>query len=261
MALALALLVTASLVGGCGTDDGSRVKMPASSSELEGEDHQDVMTKLQDAGFTNVETEAIEDLITGWLTKDGEVEEVSVDGTTVFSASDRFPKDAQIVVRYHTFPNTESDQATDDDSTPAPGAAVQEVDDTVLTPENSEQLAAVLNAENPGDPQVKAFVDEHVGRTIEFDGYTWDWANHSSYSSLTGEETVYETLYDTNIYVGDVENAATSSVGPIFRVEGFSMPNFSPALNRMNVHVAARVSGYDQEHEFFQVTLISIEAR
>ena len=161
-----------------------------------------------------------------------------------------------------TVPASESQPA---DSNPADAAtsqdATQEADNTVLTRENSTELEAVLNSENPGDPEVRAFIQKYAGRTIEFNGYTWDWMNHSSYSSITGKDTTYETLFDTNIYVGDVENADVSSGGPTFRVEGFSMPNFSPAVNRLNVRVRARVDGYDEDHEFFLITLLSLEDR
>ena len=262
--LALAVMVASSLVG-CGTTDESSdtAKMPEASSELEGEDYQDVMTRLEVAGFTSIETAALDDLITGWLTNDGEVERVSVNGETDFSSGSRYPVDARIVITYHTFPEAESDEAAESNPVEGetPESATQEAGDTTLTAENSEELEAVLNAQNPGDPEVRAFIEKYKGTTIEFDGYTWDWANHSSDSSLSGETTVYETLFDTTIWVGDVENADVSSVGPNFRVEEFSMPNFSSTLNRMNVRVEARVDGYDEDHEFFQITLLSFEPR
>ncbi len=264
IALALAVLVAASLAG-CGgaSQSGDTAKTPSSGSDLQGENYEDVMAQLEAAGFTNIETRKIDDLITGWLTKDGEVEEVSIDGSTDFGAGRSYPSDARVVITYHTFPETESDEV--ETSEPAEEEAAEstasEADDVVLSAANSEELAAVLNAEDPGDPKIKAFTDKYSGRTIEFDGYTWDWVNHSSYSSFSGETKVYETLYDTNIYVGDVENANVSSVGPIFRAEEFSMPNFTPELNRMNVHVTARVGGYDADHQFFELSLISLEAR
>lgn len=264
IALVLIGLVAASLTA-CGTADqpSDTAEMPESSSALKGEDYQDVMARLEAAGFTRIETSTLDDLITGWLTKDGEVEQVSVDGATDFDAGSRFPRDARIVITYHTFPETETDEAGDDDPAEeeVPEGVESDAGDTILTMENSEELAAVLSAENPGDAEVKAFAEKYYGATIEFDGYTWDWVNHSSSSPLSGETTVYDTQYDTNIYVGDVENAQVSSVGPIFRVEGFSMPNFSPELNRINVRVRAKVSGFDEDHEFFQLNLISLDAR
>ena len=80
------------------------IRIPSSSNKLEAKDYRGVMTELQAAGFTNIETETLNDLILGWLTKDGEVEKVSVNGNTNFNADNKFPKDAKIVITYHTFP-------------------------------------------------------------------------------------------------------------------------------------------------------------
>lgn len=242
--------------------DPNTAAMPESAAALKGENYQDVKTKLKTAGFTSVETSAIPDLVTGWLKKDGEVEEVSVNGGTDYSDGSRFPKSATIVIRYHTFPERESAKAAE--STPTAGGTPEssppEVDNAVLTPQNSEELKAVLKAENPGDPEVQAFITKNTGRTIEFDGYTGDWMNHTTTSSITGKVKKYDSVFDTNIYAGNVKSAGKSSKGPIFRVEGFSIL-YGPAVSRANVHVKATVSGYDQDREFFELTSVKLELR
>ncbi len=82
-----------------------KIRVNYSSSDLEGTNYEDVVSKLEKQGFTNIETESIEDLITGWITNDGEVEEVEIDGTTSFSSGSRFRPNTEIVIRYHTFPS------------------------------------------------------------------------------------------------------------------------------------------------------------
>jgi hypothetical protein len=77
--------------------------MPRSAEELKGKNYQDVITRLKAAGFTNIRTEIVDDLVTGWLVKDGEVERVSANGRANFDSGSRFPIDAKIVVTYHTF--------------------------------------------------------------------------------------------------------------------------------------------------------------
>lgn len=89
---------------GCDSEPDDRLKMPSSSRAYKGANYQDVINELKDAGFTNIETEVLDDLITGWLTKDGEVEQVEVDGDTTFSTDTKKPHDVKIVVTYHTFP-------------------------------------------------------------------------------------------------------------------------------------------------------------
>jgi hypothetical protein len=111
LVLMFAFLGIMTLLESAPNGDGE-IRIPSSSSTFEAKDYQDVMTELQAAGFTNVETEALDDLIIGWLTKDGEVEKVSVNGNTNFSADRKFPEDAKIVITYHTFPKKESEEVS-----------------------------------------------------------------------------------------------------------------------------------------------------
>ena len=83
--------------------DGT-IKVTYASSDLEGKDYHEVVSELEDDGFTNITTEPVDDLITGWINKDGEVETVEIDGDTKFSNGSRYLPDSKIVVTYHTFP-------------------------------------------------------------------------------------------------------------------------------------------------------------
>lgn len=107
---------------GSGGDDSTKdslgITIGTNSSSFISKDYHDVFDALKDLGFSNITLEPIDDLITGWLTKEYSVKEVSIDGTTSFRNSDRFPADAKIVIRYHTFPN-DSEHST---PTPTPTA-------------------------------------------------------------------------------------------------------------------------------------------
>ena len=46
--------------------------MPESSSSFQGEYYEDVVTQIENAGFTNVSTREKKDLITGWINKEGD---------------------------------------------------------------------------------------------------------------------------------------------------------------------------------------------
>ena len=81
----------------------SNVQMPCAVSEYRGENYEEVVRELEDLGFSNIEISAKKDLVTGWLTKDGSVEKVSINGDTDFEEDDIFPKNAKVVVTYHTF--------------------------------------------------------------------------------------------------------------------------------------------------------------
>ena len=58
---------------------------------------------LTDAGFTNIRFEKQEDLITGWIIKDGSVESVTINGESDFTDNTSYRIDAEVVIIYHTF--------------------------------------------------------------------------------------------------------------------------------------------------------------
>ena len=58
---------------------------------------------LSSLGFTEIQTLPIKDLVTGWVTKNGSVENVVIDGRTYFKKNMVFKYDVIITVYYHTF--------------------------------------------------------------------------------------------------------------------------------------------------------------
>jgi hypothetical protein len=111
----LAIVIPLVLLNFMGTQEknSTEISINSSSSELEKKNYKDVVIQLQGRGFTNIKTEAIEDLVLGWLTKDGDVERVEINGNSIFSSSTKFPKDAEVKVTYHTFKGSK-------DPTPSP---------------------------------------------------------------------------------------------------------------------------------------------
>ncbi|MCD7770696.1 MAG: DUF4839 domain-containing protein [Oscillospiraceae bacterium] len=109
LALCLSIIVALALVG-CASDAHlGEAKTPSGSRIQKGRDYQDVLEDFEERGFTNIKLEKIEDLILGWFTKDGEVESVSVDGSTNYSPDEWYPNDVEVVISYHTFPSDETE--------------------------------------------------------------------------------------------------------------------------------------------------------
>lgn len=77
--------------------------MNYSPRDFEGDNYEQVTSQLEKQGFTNIKTAPIDDLITGWITKEGEVEKVKIDGYSSFSTNSRYASDVEIIVSYHTF--------------------------------------------------------------------------------------------------------------------------------------------------------------
>ena len=85
--------------------------VPGSSKDFKAEQYTEVVKQLKKAGFTNIKTEKIEDLITGILTSDGEVESVTIDGNDDYIEGTAFSQDAEIIVKYHTFPEKSKNES------------------------------------------------------------------------------------------------------------------------------------------------------
>ena len=83
---------------------GSKIiRVPNSSDHYFGMNYKNAQDELTAYGFINIALLPKRDLIKGWLTKDGAIERVSINGKTEFKEKGKFPADAQVVITYHTF--------------------------------------------------------------------------------------------------------------------------------------------------------------
>lgn len=81
----------------------SCIRVPASASNLVGRNVHEVQDEFIAYGFTNIVLLPHKDLINGWLTKDGEIESVSINGEDDFGRKAKYLIDARIVIKYHTY--------------------------------------------------------------------------------------------------------------------------------------------------------------
>lgn len=257
--LTVALLV---LTSACGNSSAPSnvISMPSSSKDFEGNGYEEVVDNLAKAGFTNVKPKALDDLITGWITKEGSVETIAVNGDSLFTTDDDFPKDAEIVVSYHSFKTDAgkpSESATASDASPdsPEPSASQDAGEESLTVANNKDLAALLAT---GDPSAlgKEFVEKYEGRTIEFDGNIANMMNHGT----------YKTRYDILVYAGDFNEAR----GPSFQFNDVSIvsdlnligSNIPDTIGEGdNLHIVAKVAGYNTGGDLLLLDPISTEMR
>lgn len=75
----------------------------ATQYEFKYDNFLEVKKELEERGFTNIKTQGMQDLKTDWMSQDGTVDKVTVDGETGFSADIAFPLDVEIVIYYHSF--------------------------------------------------------------------------------------------------------------------------------------------------------------
>lgn len=258
LALALVLFTAAC---GSGSDDANTISMPSSSKDFKGDNYQEVVDSLTKAGFTNVEPKALEDLITGWVTKEGSVDMIEVGGDSLFTTDDNFPKDADIVVSYHSFKKdtgkpSESPAASKESPVSPEPSASQEAEKTTLTVANNADLAALLENTDPS-AMGQEFVEKYEGRTIEFDGNIANMMNHGT----------YKTRFDILLYAGDFSEAPR---GPSFQFNDVNIvsdlnltgPNVPDTIGEgNNLHIVAKVAGYDTGGDLLLLDPISTEVR
>lgn len=71
--------------------------------KVKGMNYLDVIDGFEKAGFVNVTTDVKYDIVIGWLTDDGEVKSVSINGDKKFDSDDEYRLDAEVVITYHTW--------------------------------------------------------------------------------------------------------------------------------------------------------------
>lgn len=86
-------------------DDG-KIKAPRIENLL-GDHYLKVRAAFVGAGFEDISYIVKKDIIKGWLKKDGEVSEISVNGRTEIGTRAKFLPSAPVVIVYHTFKDAE----------------------------------------------------------------------------------------------------------------------------------------------------------
>ena len=79
------------------------VNAPMDASAYKGDNYKDVEQSFIAAGFENVQVSGMDDLVTGWITKEGSVEKIYINGNSEFSKGEKFPQDATVIISYHSF--------------------------------------------------------------------------------------------------------------------------------------------------------------
>ncbi len=77
----------------------NEVKVKASASSLVGTQYEEVVEQLEAWGFTNIETEAVYDIVWG-ITKEGTTKSVKIGGSESFTSGDVYDKNVSVLVTY-----------------------------------------------------------------------------------------------------------------------------------------------------------------
>lgn len=271
------LILLAILFNGCGSSKENNnpdlIKPPASSSSLHKENYKDVVTKFEKSGFTNIEVQKLEDLITGWITKDGSVESVSIDGDTNYDSSKRYSKDSKILIVYHTFKSRDKDSANNSSDSSQSETTVMNsevAEDTtnstettvdlneVITIDNNADFAEIMAIKGDNDPKFDEFAKKYMYKTIEFDGNIIFFQKHPN----------KKTRYDVMFMGGNYIDADTFNPGPTFRVQDVGMYELAKDSSApeyikvgLNGHYKFKIVGYRSDSAIFEVKIEEIKYR
>ena len=74
-----------------------QIKIGTSANDFEDNNqYTDVVAQLRSMGFTNIRLQRANDLVTGWVDKEGTIDSISINGNSDFSESDKFQYDDKI---------------------------------------------------------------------------------------------------------------------------------------------------------------------
>ena len=206
---------------------------PGSAWDFKYDNYKDVEEELKNAGFTNIKTAILYDIVWGW-TSEGEVDSVSINGNDDFSKGDVFKKDAEIVITYHMWEEDDPNRPTESETT-KPSSTTQDkpvVKDPNITTDNNADFAALMRITDQTDAAtIRSFVNSHKGKVVEFDGCVALMMQHENYKTrfdvcLAGGDytgKVYGPLFafeDVNFYEMNVSGSDTVAGGMLFRIAG-----------------------------------------
>ena len=110
-----AVCLLAASLSACGGSKEGMVQTPANMKMQRGRNYKEVIEDFEDKGFTNIQTETIEDLEYGHTFRNGHVEQISVGGDTNYDAGVYVPRDTKVVIRYHTYNSATLNQDAEDE--------------------------------------------------------------------------------------------------------------------------------------------------
>lgn len=257
LSLCMVLLMIFTITGCSSEGHDGEAKTPSGSSIQKGRNYQDVYKQFEEKGFTNIRFEVIDDLMTGWLTKDGEVESVSVDGDVEYSADKWYPANIEVIITYHTFPDKESGNPSEPVQE-EPGSSDSSQVDGILTIENCSELAEMLARNADMDSSYEEFAITYKNQIIQFDGCIVYLTNYQD----------YDTRYDLLISAGDFVDENTANSGPTFKFKNVGVYDLGGGLTLAdfvkvgsNIKIQAKVKSYNSDTGIFELDPVLVEAR
>lgn len=228
-----------------------KVTKSAEDYDTSGKNYKKVISELRKMGFTNIKENILYDIIFG-VTKEGELESVTIDGDDTFTRGDIFSSDAKVIVTYHMKEENDPSKKMEEKTAEEETTEDKEQQET-LTVDNCPELADILSNKASNDPSYSSFASKYEGRTIEFAGRIDNCAPHGK----------YKTRFDYLVSAGDYD--PDYQVGPAFKFEDVNYYDLNTDLDTVsvgtNVNIIAEVEYFDSNSELFYLKPISVTGR
>jgi hypothetical protein len=107
---AIAIIVIIAVISGCnGKNQEGYVEIPFGDSDSIGQDCNEIVAELEEAGFSNITTEEENTTI---QTLDGTIKSIKVNGSSVFLKGNKYAPDVAIEITYSRFQEKEEEKET-----------------------------------------------------------------------------------------------------------------------------------------------------
>ena len=84
-----------------------RSEIGKTANDIVKKDYREIKAELESKGFSNVQFQKSNDLITGWVNKEETIKSITINGTSEFAESDVFDYNVPIVITVNTYKNKE----------------------------------------------------------------------------------------------------------------------------------------------------------
>ena len=214
--------------------DIDKVHPPHNSFGFTGK-YMKVKKEFEDAGFKNVKLRKVKNPTFRNEHEIGDVEKILVDGESIFSKSDYYPKNVKVEIWYKSGSDT-------------------------ITVQNSKKFEQILMMPNTEDgrEQCKEFFKKNNGRIIEFDGLI-------IYSQILDETTqvrcgFYPGNSPSSSNLSFMTQIITSLEYEKKGLDKFPMDRIT-SLDYEKVHVKAIIEFYDSFDHCCSISLVKVEKR
>ena len=222
--------------------------VPLAAHSCEYKDYKEVEASFKKAGFTNIKTKILYDIIFG-ITQEGEVEEVTINGDDDFNRGDIYAKNADVVITYHM--KKVDDPSNKEETKPED----KEEQKKNITISNNTEFASLMKIANQTDYlTINSFVNKHIGDVLEFDGCIAFMMNHGS----------YKTRFDVCLVGGNYDDERV--YGPMFAFEDVNFYDMNVSgtdtvQQGMNFQIIAEIVGFSEEGGYIVLKPVSLKAR